>query len=328
MGWQPADFGTVPIVQPPDAVAFAREVDRADVGAIHVFSGMGAYPRITAALSHAIRRGLHVGVFSESLSGITWRGPIRNLRTRWAALRWGRSLEFLLTTGELGVRWFCDRGFEPGRVFNFGYFIDRPDVAANTQEPRRGGAVRLIHVGRMLDFKRVPGLVSAMFRSRERNWTLDLVGDGPERDRTERLVRKLGLTDRVNFLGNLPNQETLALIARSDALVLASRWDGWGVVVNEALMLGVRVVCSSQAGAADLVVSREHGRVFEASSIDAMQQAIDATVAEGPTTSAVRAALVQWSQRITAGRAAGYLADILQHAQGRGPRPVPPWSVS
>jgi len=84
------------------------------------------------------------------------------------------------------------------------------------------------------------------------------VGDGKSRSIWERDAARLGISDRVTFTGVLPNAEAKAVLGRLDLFVLPSRFDGWGVVVNEACAAGLPVIAARSAGAAlDLV---EDGR--------------------------------------------------------------------
>jgi glycosyltransferase involved in cell wall biosynthesis len=54
--------------------------------------------------------------------------------------------------------------------------------------------------------------------------------------------------------------------------VLPSRFDGWGAVVNEALMVGTPVICSDRCGASDVIENGRNGYVFEADNADALLQ--------------------------------------------------------
>jgi glycosyltransferase involved in cell wall biosynthesis len=54
--------------------------------------------------------------------------------------------------------------------------------------------------------------------------------------------------------------------------VLPSRFDGWGAVVNEALMVGTPVICSNRCGASDVIENGRNGYVFEAGSARALRE--------------------------------------------------------
>ena len=73
-----------------------------------------------------------------------------------------------------------------------------------------------------------------------------LVGDGPRRYELEALSHRLGLMNRVEFLGARPDAR--AIIAASDLLVFSSEWEGLSIAALEALAAGVPVVSTPVEG--------------------------------------------------------------------------------
>lgn len=71
-----------------------------------------------------------------------------------------------------------------------------------------------------------------------------IVGDGPDRSMLEALARRLGVTDRVEFLGNRTRTETLELLARGDVFVQPSLYEGHSLALLEAAGLGLPLVVS------------------------------------------------------------------------------------
>jgi len=98
-------------------------------------------------------------------------------------------------------------------------------------------------VGRLFHRKRVDTLLRAGARlSREREWRIDVVGDGPDRRKLEDLAQELGIRARVRFHGWLENP--YPVIARAAVSVLCSEFEGFPNVVLEAMALGVPVITS------------------------------------------------------------------------------------
>jgi glycosyltransferase involved in cell wall biosynthesis len=75
-----------------------------------------------------------------------------------------------------------------------------------------------------------------------------IVGDGPERDRLENLIRELGLEKQVELKRWIPRQELLALMRHCDTFLFPSLRDGGGAVVVEAMAAGKPVICMDLAG--------------------------------------------------------------------------------
>jgi glycosyltransferase involved in cell wall biosynthesis len=69
-----------------------------------------------------------------------------------------------------------------------------------------------------------------------------LLGDGPRRRELEALTASLGLSTSVHFAGHVDNP--WAYMRAADLCVLSSLWEGWALVVAEALVCGARVVAT------------------------------------------------------------------------------------
>jgi glycosyltransferase involved in cell wall biosynthesis len=118
--------------------------------------------------------------------------------------------------------------------------IEMPDVSGAMRLRRAafGGRRLAVSVGRLVSSKRVDAAIEHVARSRE-SYTLVIVGDGPERDRLERLA----IARRVDarFVGQVARSEALAWIGAADVLLQASRTEGSSTVQREAAALGTRV---------------------------------------------------------------------------------------
>jgi len=86
-----------------------------------------------------------------------------------------------------------------------------------------------------------------------------IVGDGPEREPLEREAARLGLGERVRFLGAVSRDRTLALVAGATASVLSSAWENLPHAAVEALSVGVPVVSTAVGGVPEVVRDGENG---------------------------------------------------------------------
>lgn len=102
---------------------------------------------------------------------------------------------------------------------------------------------------------------------------LVMVGDGPRWSSLQKLVSSLGISSRVRFTGRLSRSETLAQMAAADALVQASRFETFGVVVVEALALGKPVV-TTRSGGPESIVRPTDGILVAIDDVDAMARAM------------------------------------------------------
>lgn len=111
--------------------------------------------------------------------------------------------------------------------------------------PQRALANQRFHaifVGRLTNWKGVDRAIDAVDRAE--NWTLDVAGDGPERDILERCVKERDLDRRVNFLGSLDKKALHSQLERSVALLLPSEYEGLSHTLLEAMSCGVVPVAS------------------------------------------------------------------------------------
>ena len=89
-----------------------------------------------------------------------------------------------------------------------------------------------------------------------------IAGDGPLRGELEGLARRLGVIDRVRFLGEVGHAVLPSLYTAADAMVLASSREGWANVLLEAMACGTPVVASDVNGTAEVVRAPAAGRLM------------------------------------------------------------------
>lgn len=118
----------------------------------------------------------------------------------------------------------------------------------------------LLFVGRLVPVKNPAGALGVVEALPETHHLL-IVGEGPERSTLQQLANERGLTDRVRFLGELPHDETLEMIAAADVLVVTSDIESYGTAALEALALSTPVA-STPVG---VLTEMDHDRVSLAS---------------------------------------------------------------
>ena len=100
---------------------------------------------------------------------------------------------------------------------------------------------------------------------------LVMVGDGPERGPAESLARKLGVADRVTFLGK--QLQVAPLLGLADVLLLPSDMEGFGLAALEAMACAVPPVTSAVGGLPEVVTHGHDGMLLPVGDVEAMAEA-------------------------------------------------------
>lgn len=125
--------------------------------------------------------------------------------------------------------------------------------------------------------------------------TLIIAGSGPERTRLGELARRLGVFDRVEFAGSMDQAQLVAYYGAADALVLASRREGWANVLLESMACGTPVIASAIAGNTEVVGATAAGVLFRELSASGLAAAIAQLRANPPCRDATRRYADQFS---------------------------------
>ena len=137
---------------------------------------------------------------------------------------------------------------------------------------------RVVYAGRHVREKRLEALVHgfAWARQQRPDLRLELYGDGPDRQRIQRIVEKLGLSDAIGFAGRRSERDVESAFARAACVATASEREGYGLIVVEAAAYGTpSVVVSGPDNAATELVQED---VNGAIAADASAQQIGAAV--------------------------------------------------
>ncbi|HQS80861.1 MAG TPA: glycosyltransferase [Thiobacillus sp.] len=142
----------------------------------------------------------------------------------------------------------------------------------------------LVSVGALVERKglhRVIDVLPALLKHHPDLHYLIVGGASPEGDNRTELtaqVARLGLADRVHFLGALPPDELKWPLSASDVFVLATRNEGWANVFLEAMACGLPVISTDVGGNAEVVCREELGSIVPFGDSAALQQALDAAL--------------------------------------------------
>jgi glycosyltransferase involved in cell wall biosynthesis len=160
-------------------------------------------------------------------------------------------------------RWFLRRGFHRGVVTVNGSWPNQPEFIHPFHNPcltaeelvrakeivltkRLTDPIRLVFAGNVQESKGVGRCIKILniLRKNSVPASLDIVGDGPERETFENLAETLSVADAVRFHGWLPRTQLPSIYSQGHVLLFPSASEGWPKVLSEAMAYGVVPVAS------------------------------------------------------------------------------------
>ncbi|MFC6020961.1 glycosyltransferase family 4 protein [Plantactinospora solaniradicis] len=158
----------------------------------------------------------------------------------------------------------------------------QPRAVAAARKRFAGPGPLIGFAGRLVYEKGVQHLVHAVPRLRERHPELRVViaGDGPYRSELQDQARGLGLDRSVRFAGFMTERQLPALLAATDATVVPSLYEPFGMVALEAAAAGAPLAVAATGGLAEIVEPGVTGVTFPHSDPDALAGAVDSLLGD------------------------------------------------
>lgn len=113
------------------------------------------------------------------------------------------------------------------------------------------------------------------------DFKIDFIGGGDSQDYLQHLARELGVADKVEFMGSLPQEYVFAHLRDYDLFVQPSRIDGFALTVAEAMAAKVPVVVSDCQGPYEVIARGRYGRTFRGEDSKDLAKAIADSVRSG-----------------------------------------------
>lgn len=133
----------------------------------------------------------------------------------------------------------------------------------------------LVSVGRLTKQKGYVYLFNAIKKVKIKypNLVLIILGEGKDRGKLEREIKERKLKENIFLLGNKNNVPEY--LATADVFVLASLWEGFGLVVAEAMASGLPVIATKVGGIPEIIIDNKNGFLVEAQNSNALTEKID-----------------------------------------------------
>jgi glycosyltransferase involved in cell wall biosynthesis len=204
---------------------------------------------------------------------------------------------------------FIDAGFEKQAIFPFGYFVSRKGVNLEKSETMPQKGLKLVFIGTLIRIKGLDIAIKAVeaLYSKGYKISLDIYGPG------NHLMFISPSSPCVFYKGIIPQGESQRIIINYDMLILPSRHDGWGLVVNEALLQGTPVVVSDKVGAKCLVENSGCGMIFQHDNFDDLEGQLESVLINPEKLDYMKKCSLKVSSLITPEIGAKYLLDVINY---------------
>jgi len=172
----------------------------------------------------------------------------------------------------------------------------------------------IINVGRLREQKDYPTMFKA-FKNLlyDMDARLVILGDGKQKDRLKQMSKKLGINQKVKFLGFVDNP--YKYLSKADLFVLSSRWEGFGNVVVEALAVGTPVVSTDcPSGPAEILDYGNYGKLVPVGDYEALSNSIKKSLTKSHDESRLKKRAQEFSVEKCADK---YLSLIYQKTKMR-----------
>jgi len=270
-----------------------------------------AMPQVLRA--HATRLPL-LALLHMPLGATPDENPARLAHLRHIEASALRSARRVIVTGRASLAALGEYGLPSGQIV----LIEPGTDLGEPAQHRSRTPIRMLCVATVQPHKGHGLLVEALAALASLPWQLTCVGsltrspDAVEQLRTR--IRQLGLTQRIDLIGEVPHAALARFYQRSDLFVLASRFESYCMAAAEALAHGLPVV-STHTGAMPELVGTLAGRLVPAGDVQQLRAALEAPLRDpgllatwADAAAAVRLRLPRWSQ------AASRFAALLREA--------------
>jgi Glycosyltransferase len=228
-----------------------------------IFSGINAFCEVAGWLKLSLKFDVNRSIITEP--PFVYKRPVwmHGCRFLLKDFKYIKYINNIYVIGE-NYLWYYRMWSKKWNVIPFIYCTKSIERKIPVQNDKN---LKILYVGSLSKRKNVQLLLKAAkdIDSIE----IGLIGNGEQRSTLEALSGK-----NVIFYGSQSMNLVSEYMQRYDVLVLPSFYDGWGAVVNEALTLGLYVICSNRCGAQSLLKEKEQGLVFKSNDEKSLRDAL------------------------------------------------------
>lgn len=334
-GWREANHGKAKITilsKLSNPEEFLMKFENKSPNAIHIFNGFRSKTSKYLDVYINYAKEPRIAIWSER-PGIYGSKAIRVAKKlfhpiihRMYYLKYSKKIKALIPLGKSGVEEFSKYGWNRNMMFSFMYDPPMTCISSKIVKWEKDKPIKLLYVGRFArSTKGIDILINSINNLQSDNWKLSLVGGyGEYKDFT---INWANSHKNVDFLGAWASDQVTEKISSYDLVIVPSRFDGWNVVVNEALRAGVGVIVSNEAVSNELIEASKAGMVVISGDVRDLTEAISSVLNKPEVVNTWKEIAKNYSSRITSEVVGSYLIEILDYIfiDNSKNRPICPW---
>jgi glycosyltransferase involved in cell wall biosynthesis len=274
-----------------DSERFHRALDERGVPWRRVACGLDVSPRLARDVVREVRREapdlvhthmVHADVYG-SIAAHALRVPFVSSRHnddryllgpfRYVDRLFMRGVRAIVAISDAVREFHIRAGLPADKLVTVHYGLDTVPTVPSERAPADLGvpedAPLVLAIGRLIEQKDHPTLLAAFARAHAQHpdARLAILGWGPLEQRTKERVRELGLDGAVLVPGRVEPRDWLL---RADVFAHSSRWEGFGIVLLEAMLSRLPVVSTNVSAIPEIVVDGDTGLLSNAGDVDAL----------------------------------------------------------
>jgi len=329
-GWRKADLSTVngKIINTPVLFSLFKLVNK-NKDATLIFGGPFDNWVITLFLILNLLFGRRVYILTEPFSPLKlgyFKDKIINKFGFVSKLRWFKhfvlwsviknQINGVFAISKLSAFQLKKFGLDKEKIYPFGYFVPRMINDELQTSREQSEYLRFVFVGSINKTKGIDLAVAAIAKLHNSGFkiSLDIYGPGD--------INSFNLSNNISYKGLIEFGRSQEVISNYDCLLLPSRYDGWGVVVNESLLAGVPVICSKQVGASVLLEKMDCGAVFDINIKNSIENVLILLCKDRGVIKKWHKNIIDINKIITPNCAAQYIYDVLLSSLDKETNPI------
>lgn len=127
---------------------------------------------------------------------------------------------------------------------------------------------QIVFVGRLKIEQKGLDLLIEIAKNINKDWVINVAGDGEDKNKFIQMIKKNKLDDKIILKGSLGTEELVDLYLSGSIFISTSRWEGFGLVLTEAMAFGLPVISFDNSGPREILKNGEYGILVEKNNIN------------------------------------------------------------